>query len=275
MSGNPKPGKYAEEDQAIAQLREALKQRFPMPDPAPRKKRLKTTHVGLLSLALLAAVAWLDPAYHSEHYLTQVGQRQTLQLADGSQVVLDSASELDVSWHLLSRRSELRRGQALFEVSPRVYRPFLVDAGPAQVRVVGTRFNVSRYDSDVRVTVAEGRVAVRAGEASSLLEPGQQVRVHEGRLEPVAQVDAHEVGAWRNGQLIFESTPLTEVIGVIQRYHPQPIRLTGAGLDNLPVSGVFDSAHVERLLTLLPVILPLTVNTAADGSVLIAPRVKK
>lgn len=276
MSRSTRPGKYAEEEQAIADLREALKQRFPLPDPPPpRKKRLNATRAGLLSLALLAGLAGFDPAYRSEHYLTHVGQRQTLQLADGSEVVLDSASELTVSWHLLSRRSELVRGQALFAVAPRVYRPFLVEAGPAAVRVVGTCFNVSRPGPDVRVTVEEGRVEVRAGDASSLLQAGQQVRVHDGHLEPLAQVDARQSMAWRNGELVFESTPLAEVIEVIQRYHAMPIRLGDPALGRLPVSGVFDSAHVERLLGLLPSILPLTVSNAADGSVLIVPRGKK
>lgn len=271
-----KPGKYAEEDQAIARLREELKQRFPLPEPPPpRKKRSGASAVGLLSLALLAALVWLDPAYHSSHYLSTTGQRQTLHLADGSQVVLDGASELNVSWHLRSRRSELVHGQALFEVSAKIYRPFLVDAGTAAVKVVGTRFNVSRERDDVRVTVAEGRVAVQADNASSLLGAGQQVQVHAGQLGATASVDAAAVMAWRSGQLVFESTPLAEVVTVIQRYHAKPIRLSDPTLGSLPVSGVFDSAQVERLLTLLPGILPLTVSTTADGSVLIGARGKK
>lgn len=276
MSRGARPGKYAEEDQAIAELRDALKQRFPMPEPPPpRKKRLKASHAGLLCLALFGALAWLDPAYRNEQYLTPVGQRQALHLADGSEVLLDAASELRVSWHLLSRRSELVRGQALFAVAPRVYRPFLVEAGPAAVRVVGTRFNVSRLASEVLVTVEEGRVAVRAGDAARVLAAGQQVRVGEGRIGPLARVDARQVMAWRTGELVFESTPLADVLRVLQRYHSAPIRLADAELGRLPVSGVFDSGRVERLLALLPGILPVTISRAADDSVLIEARGKK
>ncbi len=271
----PRPGKFAEEDQAIAELREQLKQRFPMPEPTPRRKPGRATRAGLLSLALLAGLIALDPAYRSEHYMTQVGQRQAVQLADGSTVLLDGASELEVSWHLRSRQTRLAQGQALFEVAPMWYRPFLVEAGPASVRVVGTRFNVDRQQDAVRVSVAEGRVAVHAGGASSLLEPGQQVRVQDGRLGAVAKVEGAEVGAWKDGQLLFERTPLREVLGVLQRYHAKPLRLVDPALGSLPVSGVFDSAHVDRLLSLLPGILPVTVSTAADGAVLVAPRGKK
>lgn len=276
MSTKPsRPGKFAEEDQAIADLREQLKQRFPMPEPKPRGKAGTVTRAGLLSIALLAGVLWLDPAYRSEHYLTQVGQRQTVQLADGSTILLDGASELEVNWHLRSRQTRLAQGQALFEVAPMFYRPFLVGAGPASVRVVGTRFNVDRQQDGVRVSVAEGRVAVRAGGASSLLEPGQQIRVQNGRLGTLAKIEGAEVGAWKDGQLLFERTPLREVLEVIQRYHDKPLRLVDPALGSLPVSGVFDSARVDRLLGLLPGILPVTVSTAADGTVLVAPRGKK
>lgn len=272
---NSRPDKFAEEDQVIARLREELKQRFPMPDPKPRNKRTRILGAGLLSLAVLATLAWLDPAYRSEHYLTRVGERQTLNLADGTVVTLDAASEVAVSWHLFSRRSELQRGQALFEVAPRVYRPWLVDAGQASVRVVGTRFNVDRHASEVRVSVAEGRVAVAAGGAERELLPGQQVRASNAGLGAMVAVDANAVGAWQGGQLVFQRTPLGEVLDTIGRYQDKPVRLQDARLATLPVSGVFDSAHVERLLALLPSILPVQLGKGADGSVLISPRGKK
>ncbi|MFW3894637.1 FecR family protein [Pseudomonas bharatica] len=272
---NSRPDKFAEEDQVIARLREELKQRFPMPDPKPRNKRTRILGAGLLSLAVLATLAWLDPAYRSEHYLTRVGERQTLNLADGTVVTLDAASEVAVSWHLFSRRSELQRGQALFEVAPRVYRPWLVDAGQASVRVVGTRFNVDRHASEVRVSVAEGRVAVAAGGAERELLPGQQVRASNAGLGALVAVDANAVGAWQGGQLVFQRTPLGEVLDTIGRYQDKPVRLQDARLATLPVSGVFDSAHVERLLALLPSILPVQLGKGADGSVLISPRGKK
>lgn len=272
---NSRPDKFAEEDQVIARLREELKQRFPMPDPKPRNKRTRILGAGLLSLAVLATLAWLDPAYRSEHYLTRVGERQTLNLTDGTVVTLDAASEVAVSWHLFSRRSELQRGQALFEVAPRVYRPWLVDAGQASVRVVGTRFNVDRHASEVRVSVAEGRVAVAAGGAERELLPGQQVRASNAGLGALVAVDANAVDAWQGGQLVFQRTPLGEVLDTIGRYQDRPVRLQDARLATLPVSGVFDSAHVERLLALLPSILPVQLGKGADGSVLISPRGKK
>ncbi|SUD31871.1 putative transmembrane sensor [Pseudomonas fluorescens] len=266
------------EDEAIARFREDLKQRFPLPPPVPAKNKRPTGKaLGLLLLAIVAGVAWIDPAYRSEDFASQVGQRQALQLADGTQVLLDSNTQMTITWHLRSRQVELKTGQALFEVAPMVYRPFLVDAGLAVVRVVGTRFNVRRQEQDVQVTVAEGKVAVRASATGSVaaLEPGQQLRLHKGQEVLVRRVDVGDVTAWQQSRLVFESTPLEEVIDTLQRYHRQPIRLMDARLARLPVSGVFDSGHVDRLLALLPGILPLSVSTAADGSVLIDSQGKK
>lgn len=263
---------FSQEDEAIAQFRDDLKQRFPLPPPTPPKnKRATGKALGLLLLAMVAGAAWIDPAYRSEHFASQVGQRQTLQLADGSQVLLDSNSEVTISWHIRSRQVELKAGQALFEVSPMLYRPFLVDAGLAAVRVVGTRFNVTRQKQDVQVTVARGKVIVQASATGALtaLAHGQQLRLHKGQEAQVRRVDADDVTAWQQSRLIFESTPLEEVIDTLQRYHQQPIRLMDPRLARLPVSGVFDSDHVDRLLALLPDILPLSVSSAADGSVLI------
>lgn len=276
MSRNTQKTKdYSQEDEAIARFREELKQRFPLPPATPAKrKRTAGKAAGLLLLAIAAGAVWFDPAYRSQHIASQVSQRQALQLADGSEVLLDSDSELTISWHLRTRQVELKRGQALFQVSPRVYRPFLVDAGGAVVRVVGTRFNVNRHEQDVQVTVAEGKVAVRGAvtDRVALLEPGQQLRVQKGIPGQVTTVSADDVTAWKDSRLVFESTPLAEVIGTLQRYHRQPIMLMDASIAQLPVSGVFDSNHVDRLLALLPGILPVSVSTAADGAVLIKSR---
>ncbi|MBH3423877.1 FecR family protein [Pseudomonas gessardii] len=279
MNRDPHKSKdFSQEEEAIARVREDLKQRFPLPPSTPAKNKRPTGKtLGLLLLAMVAGVAWVDPAYRSEHFASQVGQRQALQLADGSRVLLDSSTQMTVSWHLRSRQVELKAGQALFEVSPRVYRPFLVDAGLVGVRVVGTRFNVSRQEQDVQVSVAEGKVAVRAAATGlvTALEPGQQLRLQKGQEAQVKRVDVDDVTAWQQSRLVFESTPLEEVIGTLQRYHRQPIRLMDPRLARLPVSGVFDSGHVDRLLALLPGILALSVSTAADGSVLIDSPGKK
>lgn len=145
----------------------------------------------MLALAI-GALAWLDPAYKRERFATAIGERRDVTLADGSQLLLDSGSQIEVSWHPLSRRVALRAGQVLFEVSPARYRPFVVSAGSTDIRVLGTRFNVRRLDDDVRVTLSAAgwRSALATAQAPVVLLPGQQVDAIGGQLTPLAKVDA-------------------------------------------------------------------------------------
>ncbi|MCX2684419.1 FecR domain-containing protein [Pseudomonas sp. DCB_AW] len=264
-------------DEALAACRETLKQRFPLPSSPPARKPRKGSKVlPLVLLALAAGVAWKDPAYRNEHFVTQVGQRQAVQLADGSKIKLDGGTEVRVSWHLRTRQVALVRGQALFDISPMQYRPFLVDAGNADIRVVGTRFNVNMYAGDVRVTVAQGKVAVtgRAADRTSLLMPGQQVLVQQGVPGEVVKGNAEDASAWQESRWVFAGTPLAEVVAALQRYYAQPIELTDPDVGKLPLSGVFSSDSVETLLALLPEILPVKLSREG-GAVRIQPQAEK
>ena len=148
-------------DDALERHRDALKDLFPLPPSRPKsRKASKAAGVALLLALAIGALAWLDPAYKRERFATAIGERRDVTLADGSQLLLDSGSQIEVSWHPLSRRVALRAGQVLFEVSPARYRRFVVSVGSTDIRVLGTRFNVRRLDDDVRVTLERGRVEV-------------------------------------------------------------------------------------------------------------------
>ena len=123
------------EDETLARHREALRKRFPMPSPKPRKPRTPLV-VGALVALVGAGLFWTDPSYRIEQYSSALGEQRVLDLVDGSRVVLDSGTQIEISWHLRSRRVALNSGQALFEVSKTLSRPFQVDAGAARRRTV-------------------------------------------------------------------------------------------------------------------------------------------
>ncbi|MNF48307.1 fec operon regulator FecR [compost metagenome] len=273
----PRQEAHTPTDDAIARHRDELKKRFPLPPPRKKPKRHAPGMLGVAvaALALAGGLVWLDPAYRSEQYSSSPGRLETIELADGSIVTLDGASRIRVSWHLRSRRVELQVGQALFDVTPASYRPFLTLAGSTEITVVGTRYNVSRHQGDVRVTVEKGKVGVRGNDAALLLVPGDQVLVRHGRLGMPTRVNAHAVAAWTEGRLVFDRTPLGEVLDVLLRYGNTHVRLGDAGLAELPVSGSFDSARLDGLLALLPKVLPVELATDADGTLSLSRRATK
>ena len=258
-------------DEALGRHREELKQLFPMPPsrPAP-SKAAKSAGITLAVAIAFAGLAWLNPAYKSERFATAIGERRAVLLNDGSKLLLDSGTHVDISWRLLSREVDLRAGQALFDVSSAVYRPFVVSAGPAKVEVLGTLFNVRRLDNDaVRVTLARGRVDVTAAAAQApvTLTPGQQVDSIGGQLMPVAKADASKAMAWKDDRIVFEQTPLDEAVSLLRHYRKAPIELSDPSLAALKVTGVFEARNVDLLLDLLPSILPVAVLQVGDGSV--------
>ena len=246
----PQQSESVPADDAIARHRDELKKRFPLPSPVkqPKPRSLTPLSVVITMFGLGCTLVWLDPSYKTEQFGSAIGEHQVIQLADGSRVTLDAASRIKVSWHLRSRRVELRAGQALFSVAPAFYRPFLTTAGSTQIKVVGTRYNVNRYQDDVRVTVEEGKVDVRGNDAGVRLEAGRQIEVRNGQLGEPARVDATSLIAWNEGRLVFERTPLREVLDVIQRYQRQPIVMHDNSLAELPVSGAFDSADRKSVV---------------------------
>ncbi|MGC3987744.1 MAG: FecR domain-containing protein [Pseudorhodoferax sp.] len=267
-------------EDALARHRAALRERFPLPPPAARvrkgtQRRKPAAAATLAAVCALALLAWTDPAWRTEQFATQAGQRQVLSLSDGSTVTLDTATRLQVSRHLRSRRVALETGRALFEVAPSAWRPFTVDAGAAQVRVLGTAFDVRLWGEDVAVTVLHGHVAVRgAAQDGAQLQAGQRADVAAGRLGPVRSVDAQAATAWREGRFVFQRTPLAEVLREIERYSGRPVRLLQPELAGLEVSGVYRTANAAALLDLLPTLLPVRVQHAADGSATVAARGK-
>lgn len=272
----PQEDAFTPADDAIARHREELKKRFPMPSPSKPEPRSRTRlGVAMAVLGFACGLIWLDPAYRTEQFSSAIGKYESIQLADGSHVTLDAASRIRVSWHLRSRQVELQQGQALFSVAPAVYRPFLTIAGATRITVVGTRYNVNRSQQDVRVTVEEGRVDVGGSEADIRLHAGDQVLVRNGRLGMPVRIDASASSAWTNGRLVFDRTPLREVLEVVQRHRAGSVIIQDQSLNELPVSGAFDSNRLDGMLALLPKILPVELSRDADGTLYLNRRASR
>lgn len=202
-----------------------------------------------LAAAALAAVAMgglLWSQTWPRTYDTETGERRLIRLADGSRIHLDTASEVSV--RLLGDRRELKliSGQALFTVAHDVDRPFTVKAGEIDVIALGTRFDVRRTTDGVRVTLLEGRVAVRRPGSPSAewrLGPGEQIIAGSSSTTDPIRVDVRSATAWTLGRLEFDDVPLSHAVTEINRYETRPLLLAQGVDPTLPVSGVFDAGE--------------------------------
>jgi transmembrane sensor len=142
--------------------------------PTPRFRRPFFVAAAVAFAVVIGGAVWWQ-ANRYPLYSTDIGERRSITLADGSTVDLNARSKLRIEFSSAERRVELLDGQALFQVAKDKQRPFIVHCRDATVRAVGTQFDVYRKDSGTTVTVLEGRVAVyssaRAGQTNSTAEP--------------------------------------------------------------------------------------------------------
>lgn len=213
----------------------------------------------LLTLGLVWQTPWPD-RLRADHY-TGVGETRVIQLADGSRIQLNTDAALSIDLSGNERQVRLLRGEAWFEVSHDAARPFVVEGGQARVRVLGTRFSVSRRDASTRVYLAEGRVEAEAqGGAKVVLAPGEVVDAAQGRLSAVQAFDPAVAFAWRQRQLVFRQQPLGEVVAELNRYWPGHVLITDGALERKTVSGVFEIDKPEAVLRALHLTLGLDVQ---------------
>ena len=110
------------------------------------------------------------------------GDKATIELPDGTNVVLNSASQLS---YLNNFGEKVRRvqlnGEAYFKVAHDEKHAFIVQIGDLEVKVLGTSFNISAYKDDKEITVVllEGKVGVYAQERSHIMKPGDKIEYNK------------------------------------------------------------------------------------------------
>lgn len=168
------------------------------------------------------------------------GQQRTIVLKDGSKVWLDWQTELTVSMTASKRQVALLRGKALFSVASDPGRPFSVTSERAVATVLGTQFVVHRLgDQAVEVEVLEGAVSVQLEDeqVATRLGVADVVRVTDGMVGQVKSRPLAEIGAWREGIVVFEQRPLIEALEALQPYTSYQIDASHVFDSNRPVSG--------------------------------------
>ena len=207
-------------------------------------------------------------------YATKAGERSIVKLADGSQLVLNYATELDVRLDGQARRVMLHQGEALFTVAHDQTRPFEVVAGDGVVTALGTRFEVRSDDRHVTVTLSEGRVSLdrQVDKEHIQLEPGEQVRYQVDAPELNRRaVDADVVTSWSTGRLRFRSTPLSEALEEVNRYSTTQIRIIDPTLATIPIAGTFEVGDTTSVVSALTALWPIRAEEK-DGAVLLYQR---
>ncbi len=206
-----------------------------------------------------------------QHVATERGEIRRLPLADGSIATIDSDSDLHVALGDEARRITLDKGQAWFQVAKDRRRPFIVDAGLAQARAIGTAFSVSRSDKGVQIAVTEGTVATWAkdgGGSMTILKAGDFATFEGGALVPVtgnAPQAIERALAWRMGGIALEGDTLRDAVARFNRYNAQQLVIVDESLANEKLIGLFRIDNPTGFARTLAASMDVTVVVTPDA----------
>jgi ferric-dicitrate binding protein FerR (iron transport regulator) len=232
--------------QAYAELETFWQQLQPAPArPRPRQITARRSHLGkwlalvfLLVLGALAYLYWpLMQRLGSEMH-TDVGERRSLRLADGSTVHLDSASAMNVDLRGRTRQLHLVQGQVYLEVLLDG-RAMEVDVGEARIQVFGTRLQIARFADHNELVVLSGKAMVVQGGEQRLVSAGERVTFDATRIDPVQKADMKTADSWRNGRLRATDMPLGQVLERLAGYQGQRLWILDEQAAHRRVSGDF------------------------------------
>ena len=232
---------------------------------ANRRAVLRT----LAALGVTLPAAWL--AYRvaapagGEAYRTAVGGHQDLTLADGSQVQMNTDTDVDVRFTEHTRMLQLRAGEVYIRTASdpaASARPFVIETPQGRLRALGTRFVVRRPEDDAAVTaltVLEHRVEVtlRHGGAPRIVNAGESLRFTASAFLP-AQPAGPEAPGWTRGVIEASNMRLDAFLAEVSRYRRGVVRCDPA-VAGLRVSGVFRLQDTDAVLAIVARTLGLRV----------------
>ncbi|CRM45411.1 FecR family protein [Pseudomonas sp. 44 R 15] len=262
---------YAEFEQLWTDL--AQLQPLNKPLALPRRKPVWRPALAIAA-ALLCAVLAPHLGAPRELYHAQVAGHakgmRTLHLPDGSTLYVNANTRIRMEFTAHQRILHLDKGQLYIEVAADQERPLYVQAGEANVRVVGTGFDVRRSEQQLVVSVAHGQVVFEPDRThpAALLQARQRASYQyaNGTLQQQT-LNAEDVADWRSGHLAFRNRELASLIDELSLYRPQAPLQVSKAVAQLKVSGNLDVNDPDALLNALPALLPVKTVTSADGIV--------
>lgn len=222
---------------------------FVKPKDHPIKYLLRVA--AIILLVAVPAIYFANSGGNSETTLSETriamqkietdrGERASMEFSDGSKITLNSMSTVRFPKVFKESRREIYlEGEAFFRVTHNEDAPFIVHTNGVDIRVLGTEFNVNSYNQDgtVEVVVRDGKVAVRQNKSNRskgsakksddnekkiapevILTKGQRTLVKIGELPSQPEkVSLLPYLAWVNGRMVFEGTPMRDVISRLKR----------------------------------------------------------
>lgn len=220
-----------------------------------------------------ADVIGLSKNQYAESLYTEKGVKGFIILPDSTKVWLNSDSKISYPPRFYGKYRNIRLcGEAYFEVTKDPAHPMLIETNKnVSVEVLGTTFNLKCYDNEdnAEATLFTGKIKMnyrdsKRGKIRSInLEPSQSATYSDKDAEtgdspkvfsyqkPIDQM------AWKNGNLIFDNAPMSEVFKVLERWHGTKFIVKDKGIYKHTLSAEFSSESIIQIMEIMKMIMPL------------------
>lgn len=197
-------------------------------------------------------------AIESKQFAVKLGEHAKIELSDGTQIWLNAGSVLKYPKEFKGDTREVYlSGEAFFDVAKDKKHPFIIHTNKMDTKVLGTSFNVQAYPDQTtqEVSVATGRVNVKSTvtEENVYVTPGQKVvfKSQDNKLQSFKDIPVNAISLWRKNIMVFEETPLSEVVATINRNYNVAIEVKNKNLNDLKISAYFKELTADQVIGLV------------------------
>lgn len=247
-----------------------------------RARKRKNMAAAVFSLVLVATAGlfgyrtWQTQPVMQMTASAAIGQIRSQELEDGTKLTINANSDIEITYYRDRRVVRLKRGEAIFEVARDEDRPFIVNSGPAQVTVLGTRFAVNHLQHLVRISVDHGQVRVESQEsaqdaldAAILLRDGEVAEIRETTGPRRVQRAAADAFSFADGMVTFDRADLEEIAATLSRYRQQPVGARPSSNGDTRITAVIKTTDIEKFIVQLPRMAPVTVEATPERTLIV------
>ena len=239
----------------------------------PVRRRWTQLGIAAVIALLLGWGIWYinNPVPTYTEFSTAFGEVQTLQLPDGSQLMLNGNSKATFStdWSAEKQREIWLEGEGYFDVEHDEHHPFVVHMKYGDIQVLGTQFNALHREAVQQVTLIEGSVSLTPQQQKAIkLQPGDQVVITEGKWEK-RKIDVETVTAWKDNLMIFRDAAIREIIEKLKWDFNWDIQVMETSILDRRVNATIQENNPELLLQALAEIYDLEFEKKGEGQYLI------
>ncbi|MET3028538.1 FecR domain-containing protein [Flavobacterium sp. UW10123] len=197
-------------------------------------------------------------AVESKQFAVKLGEHAKIKLSDGTKIWLNAGSVLKYPKEFKGDTREVYlSGEAFFDVAKDKKHPFIIHTNKMDTKVLGTSFNVQAYPDQKmqEVSVATGRVNVKSTvtDENVFVTPGQKVvfKSQDNKLQAFKDIPVNTISLWRKNIMVFEETPLSEVVATIGRNYNVAIEVKNKNLNDLKISAYFKELPADQVIGLV------------------------